>query len=299
MNWLAIFGKIEISDGNLNYIPSHIAEGPNQGQLSAAFARSDMEFENGEITFEVQLHDKQGRCQLVLNDASSDRVYVGVNVGKATYAIAVQNKFNNNFEFLDQGGEGSDLPIDTWISVRVSVNGSRIELFVNNVLSSGNMYKTVRSPLCLFMYSEKEINVRNLKVSSKKPKAFVVMQFSPEFNDLYRAVIEPQCTIHGFECVRADDIYNTGSLLADITRSIQESTVIIADITPNNPNVFYEVGYAHAINKPTILLSDRKRDKLPFDVSGFRTLFYDNSIAGKDVVQKSLAKHLENIILGR
>jgi hypothetical protein len=70
---------------------------------------------------------------------------------------------------------------------------------------------------------------------------------------------------------------------------------VIADITPDNPNVFYEVGYAHGIKKPTILLSDRRRDKLPFDVSGFRTLFYDNTIGGKKAVEENLTKHLENM----
>ena len=71
--------------------------------------------------------------------------------------------------------------------------------------------------------------------------------------------------------------------------------MVIADITPNNPNVFYEVGFAHGIEKPTILLSDRSREKLPFDISGFRLLFYDNTIGGKSVVEASLRKHLEAI----
>ena len=71
--------------------------------------------------------------------------------------------------------------------------------------------------------------------------------------------------------------------------------MVIADITPDNPNVYYELGYAHGIDKPTILLSDRKREELPFDVSGFRTLFYDNTIGGKSVVEERLRKHLDGI----
>jgi len=49
------------------------------------------------------------------------------------------------------------------------------------------------------------------------------------------------------------------------------------------------------MGKTTILLSDKKREKLPFDVSGFRTLFYDNTIAGKGEVEARLRKHLEGI----
>lgn len=72
-------------------------------------------------------------------------------------------------------------------------------------------------------------------------------------------------------------------------------SVVIADITPDNPTVFYEVGYAHGIKKPTILLSERRREALPFDVSGFRTLFYDNTIGGKGEVETRLTKHLQSM----
>jgi nucleoside 2-deoxyribosyltransferase len=64
----------------------------------------------------------------------------------------------------------------------------------------------------------------------------------------------------------------------------------------DNPNVFYELGYAHALNKPTILLADiNKRDRLPFDISGYRTVFYENSIGGKKEIEKKLRKYIENI----
>ena len=81
--------------------------------------------------------------------------------------------------------------------------------------------------------------------------------------------------------------------MEDVTRSIRSAALIIADVTPDNANVFYEVGFAHAIGKPTILLSDRKRERLPFDISGFRTLFYDNTIGGKGAVEVRLKQHLD------
>jgi nucleoside 2-deoxyribosyltransferase len=49
------------------------------------------------------------------------------------------------------------------------------------------------------------------------------------------------------------------------------STVVVAEITPVNANVFYELGYAHALGKQTILLAERGRT-LPFDVSGYRCI---------------------------
>lgn len=142
----------------------------------------------------------------------------------------------------------------------------------------------------------KIVSLKDFKVTLKQPKLFVVMQFSDDYNQLFCEVIKPVAEKFGFECIKADDIFTTGTILQDIINLITESSVIIADITPDNPNGFYEVGYSHAIGKPTILLCDRKRTKLPFDVSGFRTIFYDNTIAGKSTVEKSLEKFLTNII---
>lgn len=97
---------------------------------------------------------------------------------------------------------------------------------------------------------------------------------------------------------RADEGLGTGLILNDIISAIKNSALVIADITPDNPNVFYEVGFAHALNKPTILLNEKKqREKLPFDISGFRTIFYDNSIGGKKMVEEKLDQFIANINL--
>jgi len=95
-------------------------------------------------------------------------------------------------------------------------------------------------------------------------------------------------------------VYRPGVILQDIIRGIVESDVIVADITPTeNPNVFYELGYAHALQKPTILLANRQIEKLPFDVSGYRVIFYDDTIGVKRDIEGTLEKHLESIRCGR
>ena len=137
--------------------------------------------------------------------------------------------------------------------------------------------------------------MRDIQVATQDSVCFVVMQFTEEYNALYAEVIRPTCEEFGYKVIRADDFYTSGLIIDDITRSIRECTIVIADVTPNNPNVFYEIGFAHGIGKPTILLSDRKREKLPFDISGFRTLFYDNTIGGKSAVEERLRRHLEAI----
>ena len=70
---------------------------------------------------------------------------------------------------------------------------------------------------------------------------------------------------------------------------------MIADISGVNANVYFEVGYALASKKPIILLA-KKDTELPFDVSGFRVLFYEDSIGGKAKVEEGLRKHLTALV---
>lgn len=129
----------------------------------------------------------------------------------------------------------------------------------------------------------------------RPPQAFVVMQFGEHYDTVYRDVIQRVANDAGYKAHRADDVYGPGLILADIIRDIVESDLVIADITPKNPNVFYELGYAHALGKPTIPLSERGPDRLPFDVSGYRCIFYDNTIKGENELEAALKRHLDAI----
>jgi len=124
------------------------------------------------------------------------------------------------------------------------------------------------------------------------------MQFTEPFNSFFRHVIQPVAKKLGLEAFRGSDVYKPGIILDDILRNILESEVVIAEITPGNPNVFYELGYAHAIGKQTILLADRASAELPFDIRGYRVIFYENTIKGKPEVENSLGEHLRNIMAG-
>jgi predicted nucleotide-binding protein len=139
------------------------------------------------------------------------------------------------------------------------------------------------------------ISPKSVIISKYSPKAFIVMQYTEEYNELFNEVIKPVCEEYGLEAIRADDLYTQNQVIQDIIFSIRESAIIIADITPDNPNVYYDVGFSHGINKPTVLLCDTTGEKLPFDLSGFRTIFYKNKIAGKSKIEETPRKHLKAI----
>ena len=99
----------------------------------------------------------------------------------------------------------------------------------------------------------------------------------------------------GLDVVRVDELARPGIIFEDIKREISDSRVVIAEITAPNQNVFYELGYAHALNKPTILLA-RRGCVLPFDIHSDRVIFYDDSIGGKPEVERNLNKHLRSVL---
>ena len=95
-------------------------------------------------------------------------------------------------------------------------------------------------------------------------------------DSLYKHVILPVCKETGFEAIRIDKENTTGSITEEIFKHLNEDDLVIADLTENNPNAFYEMGYRSALNKPSIHLMT-KDSTIPFDVSAIRSFSYDLS----------------------
>ncbi|WP_089726032.1 hypothetical protein [Candidatus Thiosymbion oneisti] len=292
MNWINLSGNTIFEKGELRYRPTPAAN-LEMGAPSHAFTKSDIYFENGEIEFDVTLEAASSHCQLVFNYGLEAQVHVGLNYNGAPYGIGIFR--NNQFQNLSVAGLGTQLSAHKTYSIKVTVKGSKINLFVDNVSVCATNAIVEKSQLTFYFGGNSPLTVSEIKISKDIPKAFVVMQFTEEFDELYNEVINPVCKEFGFDAIRADDIFTQNPIIQDIVNSIQESAIVIADITPDNPNVYYEVGYSHGINKPTILLCDDNRERLPFDLSGIRTIFYKNKIAGKSKIEDSLKKHLTSI----
>ncbi len=129
-------------------------------------------------------------------------------------------------------------------------------------------------------------------------KAFIIMPFDDETaNDVYELCTKPICREFNIKANRADEIFTTNPIIDDIINEIEEATIIIADISGKNSNVFYELGMSHMLKKSqTIMITHDPFGNLPFDIAHFRIIKYENSIAGKSEYEKQLAKTLENIL---
>jgi hypothetical protein len=106
---------------------------------------------------------------------------------------------------------------------------------------------------------------------------FVLMPFHAEFDDIYQLGIKETARSLDILAERVDEqIYREG-ILERIYRQIDIADVVVADMTGKNPNVFYEVGYAHAKGKLCILLTSDAGD-IPFDLKHRRHIVYNGSI---------------------
>lgn len=101
--------------------------------------------------------------------------------------------------------------------------------------------------------------------TAPKPFVFVLMPFSEEFNDIYKYGIKGAAEDANAYAERVDEqLYDEG-ILDRIFNQINKADVIVADMTGRVPNVFYEVGYAHALGKIVLLLT-KNADDIPFDL---------------------------------
>jgi nucleoside 2-deoxyribosyltransferase len=101
------------------------------------------------------------------------------------------------------------------------------------------------------------------------------MPFRPELHYMYLYLEKHIEDTHHLNCERGDSKYDEAGILEKIHKYIQDADVIIADCTGRNPNVMYELGMAHEMNKPVILISGDAMEKAPTDIRSFEFIHYN------------------------
>ena len=262
---------------------------------------SDEVMTNGTISADLKLSENNAFCSIIFNyDASTatkDKVgdFYAAGLGYTFYLSIIKN--SKDVEYISFIGDKSNINANKNYKLKVRVEGSNVILSVNGIeaLRSTLPYVLKEGSIGIWCASVGDIEVSNLMIEKEEPNIFVVMQYTSPYNELYNEVIKKICKEYKINPIRTDERYGTGFIIADIVNDIKRSNFIIADISQDNPNVFYEVGYAHAIGKQVILIAEKER-KLPFDISPFRTLFYENSISGKTKIEEGLRKNFQAIL---
>lgn len=112
-----------------------------------------------------------------------------------------------------------------------------------------------------------------LIASTPRDHAFVAMPFSEEFEDVFHYGIAAAVRECGLLCERIDQVVFTGDILNRMKERIRTASLVVADLTGANANVYLEVGFAWASGVPTVLVH-HKDSELTFDVRGEKCLRY-------------------------
>ncbi len=159
----------------------------------------------------------------------------------------------------------------------------------------------IRTHLRLYKQKAKNIEIDTSSIfksrvfNCKNDLCFVLMPFNEKLQPIYEDHIKKVVLKCKLKCKRADDFFSISAIIDDIWENINISRIVIADLTGKNPNVFYEVGLAHALRKDVILITQNE-DDVPFDLRHLRYVKYSYTPRGMAEFEGTLTKMIGNII---
>lgn len=180
------------------------------------------------------------------------------------------------------GGDGKKTlgPITVaklWADIRVALGGMSL------------------SDIALLSRSSKGMAAKPLFGRPGKPDeeadVFVLMPFNSKLKAVYTNHIKPLGETLGVTIKRADDFFSPKPFMVKVWDGICSARLVIADCTEKNPNVFYEIGMAHTVGKPVILITRSEKD-IPSDIKHIDFIEYAYDPEGA----KDLTEKLGNII---
>jgi len=147
-----------------------------------------------------------------------------------------------------------------------------------------------------------------MEVNSARSKiCFVIMGFGrksdPEskmtfdLDKTYKNIIRPAVIEAGYECVRADEILDSGLIDRSMYALLMQADLVIADITTYNPNAIYELGIRHGVRPQSTIILKEENGKIPFDLDHNRMCMYTHM--GEDIGFEEVVrckKHLIDLI---
>lgn len=135
------------------------------------------------------------------------------------------------------------------------------------------------------------LSIRSQDILIDHNKAFLLAPINERFSEKV-SIVKEACNEIGINCETADEEYISGPILTVIVKNILEANLIIAIIDGRNPNVFYELGLAHALGKTVVMISNGD-DSIPFDIKSQRMVIVDwSSFSTVDKLRKAIAESM-------
>jgi len=128
---------------------------------------------------------------------------------------------------------------------------------------------------------------------------FAIMPFDPKYWNFYENAIKATFEDMNLSCKRTDEIFHRGVIMKDILRYVRHAKLIVADLSGGNLNVLFEVGLAHALQKPVILLTRNLEDVPAILLDNMQVFEYDVTLFGADRLNSYLGGVLRKIQIGQ
>jgi hypothetical protein len=218
-----------------------------------------------------------------------------VILGLVAILVWLTDRFDDTVAFLQRyvrRVHQSGLVSEDWRSTRpgiaTALRSTGLDVFLDDFRQSA---ARLRGDV-LFLGPERLYAPPKEHIGPRKASCFIVMPFTQEWSADVHRILASACEAAGVRAVRGDDLFTPTDILEDIWQSINTADFVIADITGRNPNVLYELGIAHTLAKPVLILS-RDAVDIPIDLATRRVILYGHE---PDAWRADLARMMSEAI---
>jgi hypothetical protein len=216
-------------------------------------------------------------------------------VALVTILVWITDRFDDTVAYLREyvrRVHQSKLVSEDWRGARprigTALRSTGLDVFLDEFRDSAAQLKQD----VLFLGPERLYGPPKDRADPRKASCFIVMPFSQEWSADVHRILARACDAAGVRPVRGDDLFTPTDILEDIWQSINAADFVIADITGRNPNVLYELGIAHTLAKPVLILSQEAAD-IPIDLATRRVILYGQKA---DAWHEDLARMIQEAI---
>jgi hypothetical protein len=220
-------------------------------------------------------------------------------VALVTMLVWITDRFDDTIAYLReyvQRVHRSQLVPGDWRQARpqigAALRSTGLDIFLNEFCDSAARLKQD----VLFLGPERLYAPPRDRAGPREATCFIVMPFREVWSSDVHRILAQACEAARVRSVRGDDLFTPTDILEDIWQSINAADFVIADITGRNPNVLYELGIAHTLAKPVLILSMQAAD-IPIDLATRRVILYgQNADAWREELARTIGQAIARVI---
>lgn len=232
--WMPIFGEFDTSSPRIVFKGKEIRpttsgepQAPQQPTAAVGLLLSNQRMLNGCLRAKVMFQGvtPHSVCEVIVgfDPKTKGQISAGLGGSFAMFSIRewtpAQTQKGSSWVNHELSGDRSNLKEGVEYELAARLQGSALNLEVDGVqVASATLPSSLNQPrqVGIFCVNLSEITITDFVAEIERPKAFIVMQFSSPYNEVYSHVIKDVCDEFGVEAVRADEIYGPGIIIKDV-----------------------------------------------------------------------------------